>query len=230
MYLFKYKRWLPWVFRGSALLQFNAMIFLLFVLAQSSRGSIKDRLEFMTEQDHWVIIAWLSSVVAIFSIVASFTALNFLLNRTYRIILQCAWFVAVVGAMIAFLDHFIQMTIIPTLLEWIVRQPSGKLVAHLGEWQWLQVRLVTLIIPSCFAISGLIYTAVMFRTSVFPRILSWWSFVVWSLLLCGVLFSQSHEYLYFFYASLILFGYIPWLWMMAGVTNKRQLIANAPST
>lgn len=204
--------WLAWIFKGSALLHINAVLFILFVLVKTWKGSYMHRSEFILAHENWVTVSWISSIIAIFSIVGTFAVLTFLLDHSYRFILYCAWCISVVGAMIAFLNHFAQMTIIPVLMEWFMSSPSSYLVNHLGVWDQLSNELVILVIPTCFALSGFFYTAVMFLTHAFPKRLSWWSFSIWTTLLLGVVFLHSFDHLDILFASLILFGYVPWLW------------------
>lgn len=209
---FKKQVWLSWIFKGSALLQIQAVLFILFVLVNTWKGSYMHRSAYILANENWVTLSWISSMIAIFSIVGTFSVLTFILNHSYRFILFCAWCISVVGAMIAFLNHFAQMTIIPVLLEWLNSSPSSHLANHLGVWDQLSNMLVMLVIPTCFALSGFFYTAVMFLTQAFPKGLSWWSFFIWTILLLGVVFLHSFDHLDLLFASLILFGYVPWLW------------------
>lgn len=203
-----------WIFKSSALLHVNAILCILFVLVQSQEGSLFHRSQFISSHENWMMMSWVSSILAIFSIVGTFSILTFILNHTYRMILYCAWFISIVGALIAFLNHFVQMTILPLLLEWLATKPSVRLMYHINEWESLLNQLNLLVIPTCFAISGLFYTFVMFDTQTFSRRLSWWSFSIWTALLMGVVFFQKYEQLYLLYAVLILFIYVPWLWNM----------------
>lgn len=220
--LFNKKIWLSWIFKGSALLQINAIILILFVLIQTREGSFIDRSHFIANHEDWVLLSWISSIVAIFSIVGTFSVFTFMLNHTYRPILYCAWFISVVGAIVAFLEHFIKMTIMPILWKWLTDMPSIHLSDHIYEWEWMLDQLAMLIIPSCFALSGFFYTAVMFCTTAFPRGLSWWSFSIWSTLLMGVVFLREYDWLYLLYAALVLFSYVPWLWVVSEVWNKSK--------
>lgn len=208
-----------WIFKGSALLHINAVILILFFLTETSKSSFFERSQFLLAHENWIMISWISSIVAICSVVATFSILTVSLNRTYLVILQCAWFISVIAAVIAFLAHFVHMTIIPTLVEWVSAKPSFHLILHLKEWEQLLTRLITQIVPICFAISGFFYTAVMFFTQRFPKRLSWWSFSIWTLLLFGVFFLKQIQ-MNFFYALLVLFIYVPWLWKVGESLNQ----------
>lgn|GEM_PF-2473020 len=210
--------YLAWVFKGSALLHINAVVLILFVLAESSKGSFSERSQFLLTYQNWMMVSWISSIVAICSVVATFSILTFSLNRSYLIVLNCAWFISIVAAVIAFLAHFVQMTIIPSLVEWIHMMPSFHLIQYLHEWEHLLTQLFTQIVPICFAISGLFYTTVMFYTRKFPKKLSWWSFSIWISLLFGVIFLNKQMDL--FYALLVLFIYVPWLWQVGESLNQ----------
>lgn len=211
MDIFQKRVYVSWIFKGSALLHINAVCLIFFFLTETFRGSWIQRSQFLLTHQNWVLASWISSIIAICSVVATFSALTFLLNRSFHILLNCAWFISIVAAAIAFLSHFVQMTIIPTLLEWISAKPSIHVILYLNEWELLVKQLITRIVPICFAISGFFYTAVMFYTQKFPKKLSWWSLSIWASLLLGVLFFKQVQF-DLLYASLILFIYVPWLW------------------
>ncbi len=209
--IFQKSVYFSWIFKGSALLHINAVCFVLFFLSEAFRGSMIQRSQYLLSHQNWVLASWISSIVAICSVVATFSVFTFLLNRSFHILLNCAWFISMVAAAIAFLGYFVQMTIIPTLLEGVSTKPSIHLIYYLNEWESLLGQLITQIVPICFAISGFFYTAVMFYTRKFPKKLSWWSFSIWSSLLLGVIFFK-HVQFDLLYASLTLFIYVPWLW------------------
>ena len=216
---FQKEVYFSWVFKGSALLHVNAVVLILFFLTEVNRGSLVERSNFLLTYQNWILVSWLISIIAIFSVVATFSILTFSLNRSYLVVLNCAWFISIVAAALAFLAHFVQMTIIPTLVEWISESPSFHLILYLKKWEHLLTQLFTQIVPICFAISGFFYTAVMFYTRRFPKKLSWWSLSIWLSLLLGVFFLKQFQ-MNLFYALLVLFIYVPWLWKVGESFNQ----------
>lgn len=206
------KGWFAWIFRGSAFLHFAAAVFMLFVLAQTAGGSIPVRSAYISQNETLVIISWMMSILAVLSLIGTFTILTFALDKTYRPLLQWAWMISVIGGSAIVVNHFIQMTVIPTLSELFLIMPSIELAEHMVEWDQLLSQLVGIFSPSCFAISGLIYTGVMFRTPGFSSKLSWWSFSVWTILLLGTVAYRWIHGIVPIVLGVVIFIYIPWLW------------------
>ncbi|TCS92805.1 hypothetical protein [Hazenella coriacea] len=210
------KSWFHWLFRGSACLHFTSSLFMLFVLMHVVGGSFGVRMNYFLYNEHWVIVSWLSSLLAIFSMVATFSIFTFALDQSYRIILRWAWLISVIGAVAILLNHFMQVTIIANLFKLFWQMPSYDLANHMQQWDDLLSLIMKLYAPTCFAISGLIYTAVMFRTHFFSKVLNWWSLSIWGVLLGGtVVFNYIQEWFPYFIGSSI-FMYIPWLWIVGG--------------
>lgn len=209
--IFQKSIYFSWIFKGSALLHINAIFLILLFLSETFQGSLIQRTQFHLTYQNWIFASWICSIIAICSVVATFSVLTFSLNRSFHILLNCAWFISIVAAAIAFLYHFVQMTMIPGLMEWISVKPSVHLIIYLNKWEVLLTQLITRVVPICFAISGFFYTVVMFWTQQFPKKLSWWSFAIWALLLFGVILLKQVS-IHWLYAILVIFLYVPWLW------------------
>ncbi|MBA4495463.1 DUF4386 family protein [Paenactinomyces guangxiensis] len=209
------KGWFSWVFRGSAFLHILAAVFMLCVLAQTTKGSLIVRSTYISANQTLVVISWFASSLAILSVIVTFTVLTFALDKTYRPLLQWAWMISVIGGAAIFLNHFIQMTVISALSELFILMPSPELASHMYEWDKLLQQVIGVFSPSCFAISGLIYTAVMFRTRDFPSSLSWWSFLIWTILLTGAIVFRWEQEAEQVLLGVAIFIYIPWLWYAA---------------
>lgn len=222
----KGKYWFQWLFRGSAFLHFTSSLFTLFVLMQVVGGSKMVRMHYFLYNEHWVIIAWVSSLIAILSVVATFSVFTITFDQSYRIILWWAWMISLIGAITISLNHFIQVTLIPNLFKLLWQMPSSDLARHMQQWDDLLSLITNMYAPSCFAISGLIYTAVMFKTRFFSRLLNWWSLLIWGVLLGGTIaFNYIDEWVPYFIGGSILM-YIPWLWVVGGKIKPQ--FANYP--
>jgi hypothetical protein len=162
------------------------------------------------------------SILAVLPLIGTFTILTFALDKTYRPVLQWAWMISVIGGSAIVVNHFIQMTVIPTLSELFLLNPSIELARHMVEWDHLLYQLVGIFSPSCFAISGLIYTGVMFRTPGFSSKLSWWSFSIWTILLLGIVLYRWIHGIVPVVMGMVILIYIPWLWY-AGEQVKPRL-------
>jgi hypothetical protein len=207
--------WFSWVFRCSALLHFTAAVFILFVLTQAANGSWLKRSVYILEHEKLVIISWISSLLSILAVIGTFAILMVTLDRNFRLILQWAWMISVIGGVALILNHLAQIFLFPALSWLLLNMPRPELAIYLEQWDSLLTPVVQVFGPSCFAISGLIYTAVMFRTRGFSLTLSWWSFCVWTVLLLGATLFRWAEWAVPFFQGLAIFMYIPWLWYVA---------------
>lgn len=203
-----------WGIRISACLQFCSICAMLFVLVETMTGSVGSRFLYYLENKGLVIASWTVSLIWILSVGFVFTVLFFYLDRKYRIVIQWAWFLIVIATAASFLYYLAQVWLVPGLLEWFLRMPTESFAESFYQWdQWLHLLLLRLI-PSCFAVGGLIYTAAMFKSKQFPVSLCWYSLVNWSLLLLGTRVEQI------FYWAIVFFVIIPWLWQIAELIRK----------
>ncbi|MGA8943490.1 MAG: hypothetical protein WB502_12380 [Thermoactinomyces sp.] len=219
------KHWLLWVFRGSACLYLTAVIFLLFVLVHLADGSWMVRFEYWQSNELLVMVSWLFSLFAILSTAAIFTILLFALDRHFRVILQWAWFIQLIGSVALLIHVLIQMLVYPPLMEaaWETTNPS--IFRYLDNWEQLLVPVASVFVPSCWAISGLIYTAVMFRTRNFSHHFKWWSLAVWGMVLTGaIIFRWVGVFATFWQGAAVLL-FIPWVWFVA--EDLKPLFRNA---
>lgn len=209
------KQWFLWVFRGSACLYFTTVIFLLFVLFQLANGSWLVRFEFLRANELLVMVSWLFILFAILSVAAIFTILLFALDGHFRVILQWAWFIQLIGSVALLIHVLIQMLVYPPLLEVAWKTTNPSIFLYLDNWESLLIPIVSVFAPSCWAISGLIYTAVMFRTGNFSHHFNWWSLAVWGMVLTGAIIFRWVGAAATFWQGAAILLFIPWVWFVA---------------
>jgi hypothetical protein len=209
------KRWFSLFFRGAACLQAIAGFAMLFVLFRSYQGSWWHRALFIAANEQMLKLAWTSSLLAIFAVIGTFSILVVALDREFRIILQWAWMISLIGGTAFLINHLVQMMLLPLLSEWFIQIPSPNLLFHLHRWDRLLDWISFGFGPGCLAVSGLIFTAVMFRTREFSLSVNWGSFAVWSILLLESVSFRWMEVGVPVFLSLAFLIYIPWLFFTA---------------
>jgi hypothetical protein len=215
------KHWFSWVFRGSACLHLVSVLLILFVLLQMAGRPWLSRSVYFMENEKWIMIAWVSTFLAVLSFLVNYTILLFALNHRFRLILQWAWLIQLIGGAVFLLYHLVQMFLFPLMVRLFLQMPTLKLVQHLDQWDQLLTQMVSVFGPTCWAIGGLIYTAVMFRTRDFSPVLSWWSLIVWTVVLTGAVIFRWVGSDVSFLQGFAIFMYIPWLWNMGEQVKPR---------
>lgn len=215
------KGWIGWLLKSSAFFHFISFLCIFFALTQATSGSIVNRLLYIYANKSWVVLFWSSTTISLLFLMFTFTLLFFLMDSAYRLILQCAWLISLIGTVSALIFHFFQMLIMPTLSELFIFQPTIGLLHHIQDWDFILNKMSGNFIPLCFAIAGLIFSGVMFCDRSFSFHLCWWSLIIWVLVLFGGLSYHWMEYKTFFWA-LILMIYIPWVWQISQVTQMRE--------
>jgi hypothetical protein len=214
------KTFFLWSLRTSAGFVFLSIFPILFVLVDVRSGSLAERFRYISDNYVIVQIAWSSTFTALFAICFVFTILFFYLNRTYRPILQMAWFISVVALCASTLYHLIEILIMPTLMEWLMTVPEESAYHTLTAWDQSLSNLSSIFIPTSLSIGGLIYTAVMFQTKEIPPVFSYWSFFIWSIVLIGSLFSSHLGVFVFLLLSVMILLYVPWIWKVGTILKK----------
>ncbi|AUS07753.1 hypothetical protein C1X05_02230 [Laceyella sacchari] len=209
------RMWFAWVLRSSACLHGLAGLFMLFVLVHALRGDWLMRTQFVVQNEWLVTVSWSSMLLSSLGLVCSFGILTFALNKQFRFILHWAWLIQLIGSSALALHYVIQMVLYPALMKYFVHMPTSALLSHINKWDDLLSHLATVFAPSCLAIGGFIYTAAMFYTPGFSRWLSWWSLLVWSLLLAGSVVVHWSLSTFSVLLGLTLACYVPWLWKAA---------------
>ncbi|MCH5586585.1 hypothetical protein MK805_16725 [Shimazuella sp. AN120528] len=214
------KTFFLWSFRTSAGLVFLSVFPILFVLVDVCCGSLSERFHYISDNYVMVQIAWSLTFAALFAICFVFTMLFFHLNRTYRPILQMAWFISVVALCASTLYLLIEILLMPTLMEWLMTIPAESAHQTLTVWDQSLSHLSGIFIPTSLSIGGLIYTIVMFQTKEIPLVFSYWSFFIWSAVLIGSLFASHLGVFVFLLLSVMLLLYVPWIWKVGTVLKK----------
>jgi len=207
--------WLPWLFRGFAFFQFVSALATLFVLVQTIQGPWLTRAVYIMQNEKLVMLSWGSSMLGILSMISMFSLLIGMLNPRFRLLLIWAWMVSLIGGVALFINHFIQMFLVPALSELFLLMPTERLLDHLHGWDQLLLPVMVVFGPTCIALCGLVFTAAMFKTKHFSSSFSWWSFAVWFVLLGSAISGR-------WFASAVpalqvtaIFIHVPWLWQMA---------------
>ncbi|MFC7440731.1 hypothetical protein [Laceyella putida] len=209
------RMWFAWVFRSSACLHGLAGLFMLFVLVHAMNGSWVMRTKFIVQNEWLVTVSWSSLLLSSLSFVSTFGILTYALDKQFRLILQWAWMIQLIGNAALALHYVIQMVLYPVLLKYLVHMPTTALLHHVKEWDALLSHLATVFAPSCLAVGGFIYTAAMFYTQGFSRRLSWWSLSIWIMLLAGSVVVHWSLSTFSVFLGLTLAFYVPWLWKAA---------------
>jgi hypothetical protein len=214
------KTFFLWSLRTSACFLFLSVFSILFVLVDVCHGSIAERFTYISENYVLVQIAWILNFVALFAICFVFTMLFFHLNRTYRPILQMAWFISVVALCASTLYHIIEIVMMPNLMQWSMSISTESAHDTLLVWDQILDHLGGIFIPTSLAIGGLIYTGVMFQTKEIPSVLSYWSFLIWSLVLIGSFFVSFLGAFVLFLLSIAILLYVPLIWQIGKIVKN----------
>jgi hypothetical protein len=196
---------------------------MLFVLMQTANRPWFSRSVYFLENEKWIMISWISSFLAVLFLIGTFTILLFALDKNFRIILQWAWMIQLIGGSAFLLYQLVQLLLFPLLIRLFLRVPTMGLIQHMNQWDRLLTEMVGVFGPSCWAIGGLIFTAVMFRTRDFSLILSWWSLGVWTIVLTGAALFRFLGASVSLLQGLAIFMYIPWLWHVANQVKPCSL-------
>ncbi|WP_124726522.1 hypothetical protein [Staphylospora marina] len=203
-----------WLFRCSAVLHAAAALLVLFVLARATEGSWLKRSLYLVSHENLVILSWVSSLLSVLAVVGTFAVLVSTLNRDFRLILQWAWLIGLIGAAALILNHLAHILLFPPLVRMLVDVPRPDLVVHMEQWEQLLSPVVQVFAPTCFAVCGLIFTGAMFRTRGISVLHAWWSLGVWAILLLGALSVWWSAEAVAWFQGFAVFMYIPWLWSM----------------
>ncbi|WP_140413503.1 hypothetical protein [Marininema halotolerans] len=206
--------WSPWVVRSAALSNLIAAMMSLILLSLGGSGSLGERM-YSIEVNEWVYRwSWGIGIVSVVGMTSVFFILLCMMDAQYRGILQMAFMIWIVGACGWVLTDLIQIRLMPVLSELFMKTPTADLVEHIIKWEHLLFRLTGIFGLSCYAISGLIYTAVMFRTKGMPMVMSRYFFMIW----CFVLFiSIAAQWLVTWLPWLVvctLLMLVPWFWKL----------------
>jgi hypothetical protein len=214
------KTFFLWSLRTSACFLFLSVFAILFVLVDVCHGSIAERFSYISENYVLVQIAWSLNFVALLAICFVFTMLFFHLNRTYRPILQMAWFISLVALCASTLYHIIEIAMMPNLMKWSISISTESAHATLLVWDQILDHLGGIFIPTSLAIGGLIYTGVMFQTKEIPSLLSYWSFLIWSFVLLGSFFVSFLGAFVLFLLSIAILLYVPLIWQIGKIVKN----------
>lgn len=209
-----------WLVRGAAGINLAAVILTLLFLLGMGRGSFGERMEYIHSNPTAWNISWAAALASALGLLFVFTLLTLRLDRFYRSLLQMAWLIGVIGTAAWILHDLLQMTVMPLLSLLFLEVPTPHLVDHILQWEKLLVQLVSGFSYICFAISGFIYTSVMFRTPDFPSSTAVYSLVLWSIVLVASISVRWMEALLPWVLAGSLLLLIPWYWQLSNVLSR----------
>jgi MFS family permease len=214
------KSFFLWSLRTAAGLVFLSVFPVLFILIDAVSGSLVERAAYVEQNYFYVQLGWGLTFSALSAVCFVFGLLLFHLNRRYRPLLQCGWFICVIALCAGALFHLIELLLMPLLMEWLLTVPTETATQMFTAWNQSLVHLGGVFIPVSMAIGGLIYTAVMFQTKEIPFVISIWSFGVWAMVLIGSLLTAFVGILVFFVLSAAILFYAPWMWQMGKIMKN----------
>lgn len=208
------RRWYPWLTKGVAAVHCTAVVMAVLFLWRVGYGSLGERTRYIASNEAVIRWSWGVGAVAVLLTTIVFLFLLISLNQRYRAVLQMGLMIWILGVSASILHDLLQMTVMLVLSQLFVQVPTKGLAQTITDWEQVLIRLLGVFAWTCYAIGGLIYTGVMFRTKDFPEHLAWHSLFVWSsiLLLSLVLSWISSKMIGFTSFSLLLF--IPWIWRL----------------
>jgi hypothetical protein len=211
----KLTEWHPWVLKGAAVVHVAALTLMGVFLTGTFRGTQTERMYYIAEHETAVFWSWASWMFATLAITLAFYVWLAGFHSMYRPVLQMALLIWIIGAATEILHDLIQMTIIPALSELFLQMPSPELAGHFNAWDRLLIRMTGVFSNTCYAISGLISTGVMFQNKRVSNGLAGWSLFIWALVLLVALCVGWLEVPVRGVVSISLLLFLPWAGMAA---------------
>lgn len=208
--------WTPWYTRGAATVNLIAVVMTLSFLVRLDPDSLGKRMLYINTNETVMGWSWGMNLAAVMAMTGVFAVLTQIMDPEYRAILQMALMIWVIGAAAWVMHDVIQITLMPDLSRLFLEVPTEQLASYIMDWETLLVWLIGVFSCSCFAVSGYIYTAVMFRTSQFSKGFARYSFSVWSFVLLSAILFRWEERLSLWLIACALLLLIPWTWLLAG--------------
>ncbi|MFD1428128.1 hypothetical protein [Kroppenstedtia sanguinis] len=216
--------WSLWLTRGAAVVILSSVILTLLYLVQLDPDSLGKRMLYISDNETAILWSWGMNLLTAVVLIGVFVILTRVLATEYRPILQMALMIWVIGAASWMLHDFIQITFMPELSRMFLALPTESLARYIMDWEHLLTQLFGIFSCSCFAVSGYMYTAVMYRTEQFTSRFAGYSFSVWSFLLISAIVLRWEERLALWLITGALFMMVIWTWLLAGEISriKRQ--------
>lgn len=212
--------WSFWLTRGAAVVIFSSVVLIILYPVQLDPDSLGNRMLYINHNETAIVWSWGLNLLTAVVLTGVFVVLTRVLAAVYRPILQMALMIWVIGAASWMLHDFIQITFMPELSRMFLELPTERLARYIMEWEQLLSRLFGLFSCSCFAVSGYIYTAVMYRTAQFTSRFAGYSFSVWSFLLISAIVFRWEERLALWFIACSLFMMVIWTWLLAGEISR----------
>lgn len=211
---------IPWLVRGVAGINVASVVLVSLFLAGMGQGSFGERMQYIHANPAAWNVSWTAALLAALGLVFIFTLLMLYLDRSWRPLLQLAWMIGVVGAVAWVLHDWLQIMMMPVLSLLFLEVPTSRLADYIIQWEKLLVQLAGVFSCTCFAISGLMFTGVMFRTRSIPKTMAIYSLVLWTLMLAASLSVRwVHAMLPWVLAGSLLL-LVPWYWQLSNVLYR----------
>lgn len=208
------RSWAIWLIRGTAAINLTAVVLTLLFLTRGSADSLGERMYYISSNETAVIWSWGSNLLAVLAMTGVLVALFQVLDPEYRLVLQMALCIWVIGAVSWILHDLIQMIYMPALSQLFLEVPTQQLAGHIMEWENLLGRLLGLFACSCLAVSGYIFTAVMYRTDNISNGFIRYSLIVWSVVLLSAFSFRWSPVLLPWMTACSLLLLVPWSWWL----------------
>ncbi|MFC4077675.1 hypothetical protein [Salinithrix halophila] len=206
--------WVPWLGRAAAITNLMAVMTLVYFMVRSEYGPIGVRMRSILANEavfHW---SWGVKILSAVMMTGVFLVLVWMLEAQYRSILQMALMIWIIGAAGWILQDLMQMWVMPTLSRMFLAVPTAGLADYILMWERLLFRLGGVFSCTCYAISGLIYTAIMFRSDHIPSGMARYSFVVWCFVLLTAVSVRWLEGMMPWLTAFALLMLVPWFWRL----------------
>lgn len=212
--------WAFWLTRGAAVVTFSSVVLIILFPVRLDPDSLGNRMLYINHHETAIVWSWAMNLLTVLALTGVFVVLTRILAATYRPILQMALMIWVIGAASWMLHDFIQITLMPKLSRMFLELPTERLAGYIMDWEQLLTRLFGMFSCSCFAVSGFIYTAIMYRTAQFTSRFAGFSSSVWGFLLISAIIFRWEERLVLWFIACSLFMLVIWTWLLAGEISR----------
>jgi hypothetical protein len=208
---------MSWLIRGVAGINVVSVVSAFFFLTNMGQGSLGERMQYIHANATAWNLSWILALAAAVGLIYVFTLLLLRLDRAYRPVSQLAWMIGVVGGVAWVLHDWLQIMLMPLLSFLFLEVPTSHLADYVNQWEKLLVQLAGVFSFVCLAISGLIFTGVMFQSRSFPRALAVYSLILWTLVLAASIFVRWMDALLPWVLAGSLLLLVPWYWQLSNV-------------
>lgn len=208
--------WMGWLVRFSGISTVIGMIMIssVYTLKIQQNQLVNQILNHDPVLFTWFLVGGSLIVLSLF---ISWTLLIPLFDSSWRWLIQLGWLIQMVGLCALIMFLLAKGFIFPLSKASIHFMSTDHLLSLINQLEDQLYQMQNILIPTSFAIGGLIYTMVMFQVSHFSSKVCWASLLLWSwIILCGVGIRLEWSSPMITMSSLsVLFPL--WMWVMGNV-------------